>query len=77
MKPRGDNDNSRWPTYGRTLTWMLRQTEVTAPVDLDNCLLALLAGESQKAHTPRGQDIHLSELTYQDRRLLVLLSWLR
>lgn len=56
---------------------MLRQTEVTAPVDLDNCLLALLAGESQKAHTPRGQDIHLSELTYQDRRLLVLLSWLR
>jgi len=32
-----------WLGYGRTSIWMLRQTEVTAPVNADHRLLALLA----------------------------------
>jgi hypothetical protein len=51
-EPCEDDNSSRWLGYGRTSIWMLRQTEVTAPVNADHRLLALLAGGSQKAHKP-------------------------
>lgn len=76
-EPCGDDNSSRWLGCGRTSTWMLRQTEVTGPVNVDHPLPALLAGGSQTAHKPWGQDDYLSELTHRDCRLLMVFSWFR
>jgi len=48
LEPSGDDDSSRWPGCGRTLTWMLQQTEAMAPAN--GRLLVLLAGGNQIAH---------------------------
>lgn len=74
-QPCKDNDDTHWLGYGKMLTWMLRQTEVTTLMNEDHRLLAPLASGSQKAQKSRQRNRHLSKLAYRDCWLLTVLSW--